>query len=139
MSKLHAKDLMIGDWVLVDNYPKKVTSIIVTDDGVEQIYTFGKTCQVGTISFYIQPIPLTAEILEKNGFVGDGYANLFIDDTTYLQYYYNEHRLRKYFNGIDKWDNHRELKDITFQCHCYYVHEFQHALKLCGMNKNIEL
>lgn len=24
-------------------------------------------------------------------------------------------------------------------CKCYYVHEFQHALKLCGIEKAIQL
>lgn len=61
-------ELMIGDWVLFNGNPKKVTSLFVTDLGVDQIYVFEKTCQVGTISEYVEPIPLTAEILEKNGF-----------------------------------------------------------------------
>ena len=40
----------------------------------------------------------------------------------------------------NKWverQNHAKVKDITFQCHCYYVNELQHALRLTGVEKEV--
>lgn len=139
MSKLQAKDLMIGDWIMFPNSIEKIQEVAYVE-GKGYCASFAASATLFPIPIdKLEPIPLTKEILENNGFVGDGYAHLFIDDTTHLQYYYHEHRLRKYYYGIDEYDNHREVKDITFQCHCYYVHELQHALKLCGIEKEVQL
>ena len=74
----------------------------------------------------IEPIPLTAEILEKNGFTKHAYGfsfqylklngNLRNDDTVYFTIT---------ISG----------KDITID----YVHQLQHALRLCGIEKEIKL
>ncbi len=87
----------------------------------------------------LRPIPLTPEILEKNGFVGEGYQLLILDKDDWMEYYHHEHRLRRYWEGIDEWENHSKVRDIVFMCHCYYVHELQHALRMCGVEKEIEL
>ena len=57
---------MVGDWVkLFDKYPAKVEAIgdtevyLLDDDGVRWNVGYA----------FIKPIPLTPEILEKNGFV----------------------------------------------------------------------
>lgn len=137
---MKANELMIGDWV-------QVPSLI---DNVEHFDAWCKVkqlrdCDLDVVGFKelkydeIIPIPLTAEILEKNEFIGMPYAVLKIDDDSWLEYYYHEHRLIKWWSGIDEWENHSKVKDITFQCHCIYVHELQHALKLCGIEKEIKL
>ena len=130
---MKAKELMTGDWVCLEDDPKP-----------RQV-DFIRTGEVGlywnkiVTPPYIKPIPITPEILEKNGFKGDGYAILILDEQTYLDYYYYEHRLRKHWCGVDEWENHSKVNDITFKCNCYYVHELQHALRLCGIEKEIEL
>ena len=48
---MKVEKLMIGDWVLIGNNHIRITSLQEGKDYVEA-----------------QPIPLTAEILEKNGF-----------------------------------------------------------------------
>lgn len=141
MSKLHAKDLMVGDWIMVDNCPKKVTSIMITDNGVEQIYTFGKTCQVGTLLFSIQPIPLTTEILEKNGCVYDYDHEECVADYTYVTIkgyqYHEENVLIDYCNGHIRLIN--DITNTVVDIDINYVHELQHALKLCGIEKEVQL
>ena len=124
---MKATELMIGNWVYLPDmstgkeYPARLDENFIYD------------------AKYAEPIPLTPEILEKNGFKGDGYLFLEIDDFSYLEYYPFEHRLRKWWHGVDEWENHSETKDITFQCNCHYVHELQNALKLCKIEKEIEL
>ena len=130
---MEAKELMQLDWVCLENdpTPRQVDFIRTGEVGLywNKIVT----------PPYIKPIPITPEILEKNGFKGDGYAILILDEQTYLDYYYYEHRLRKHWCGVDEWENHSKVNDITFKCNCYYVHELQHALRLCGIEKEIEL
>lgn len=135
---LKPTDLMIGDWVMYNPnvfiedeyeptkecYPTQIQNGEDIDLAIERCYS---------------PIPLTPEILEKNGFTNDGYAILELDTHSILQYYFHEHRLRKIWTGIDEWDNHSEVTDISFQCTCHYIHELQHALNLCGIEKEIAL
>lgn len=125
-------DLMIGDWI-EDGYKKaQVTSI--TCDGIVET-----TAAISNIEV-VDPIPLTEDILVRNGFIfNKGYAVLQVSEDTYLDFYKHEHRLRKVWEGIDEWNNHAKVRDVTFVCQCYYVHEFQHALRLCGVEKSIIL
>lgn len=67
------------------------------------------------------------------------YATLRIDEHRHLEYYYHEHRLRKYYCGVDEWQNHAKVTDITFAVHCYSVHQLQHALRLAGVDKEINI
>lgn len=130
---MKAKELMQFDWVCLE------------DDPTPRQVDFIRTGEVGlywnkiVTPPHIKPIPITPEILEKNGFKGDGYAILILDEQTYLDYYYYEHRLQKHWCGVDEWENHSKVNDITFKCNCYYVHELQHALRLCGIEKEIVL
>ena len=70
-SELTIKDLMIGDWVVINNIPRQLTFI---DDCINyKIIAVGKhpdggrISYVGELSAEVKPIPLTLEILEKNG------------------------------------------------------------------------
>ena len=141
MATLKISDLSVGDWVRDGN------GIIAKVRGIEN-WSDGYILNVQTVSGSIctlsvrgaLPIPITAEILEKNGWSTDGmYAFLRIDEHRHLEYYYHEHRLRKYYCGVDEWQNHAKVTDITFAVHCYSVHQLQHALKLAGVDKEINL
>ena len=143
-------ELMIGDWVQVLPISNKVKSHYDKIESIRkeytgQIYIEGSyhdrehknledwfDWSVGLDN--LKPITLTSEILEKNGFKGNGYSFLELDDSSYLEYYYFEGRLRKICKNVDEWDNHNFVKHITFQCHCRYVHELQQALRLCGLS-----
>lgn len=130
---MKAKELMQFDWVCIENdpTPRQVDFIRTGEVGLywNKIVT----------PPYIKPIPITPEILEKNGFKGEMYAFLDISPNLYLEYYYHEHRLREWWTGIDEWNNHAEVKEIVFKCQCHYIHELQHALRLCGIEKEIVL
>ena len=128
---MKANELMIGDWVLFSGEPKRVRSIVVSDDNrVERIYVFENTCQVSTIEAYIQPIPLTPEILEKNGFfrLGKQYNTWCMRGFNFSL---------DFIDGVFGYYEQGKPHNPTFVTK--YVHELQHALKLCGIDKNIEL
>ena len=135
---MDSKSLMIGDWVLLADGPASVISI--AQDGIYFEDKFGR----GVCSFdKIQPISLTAEILEKNGFE---ICNKDTDGA--IQY-----ELGSPASGIDIWINTKpcllgawrtwegETKSYTMveELPINFIHELQHALSLCGIEKSIEL
>ena len=77
----------------------------------------------------LEPIPITPEILEENGFKKE-------DNDCYL---WNE-SLEKIIWFCDGVTTITSIRcDRIYEGHCYNVHELQHALKLCGILKTIEL
>lgn len=146
---MKANELMIGDWVRIDEPDKyagatgQIQSLMYhreDDAAYFNVFIQGKFGYVSrdVCSDDIRPIPLTADILEKNGFenIGDDTYQLeekpcwfWVDffrhtygceyDTSTYEYEDDEHRLKLY--GIPS------------------VHELQHALRLCGIEKEIEL
>lgn len=135
---MKANELMIGDWVYQAQFsdladpnighgwkPVKVTSV-----------PFDKDC-------FIEPIPLTSEILEKNGFVG---GEIRVFTTPFLRqrvwckvevYEYQPIRGGKQLNAFRLMIGGKEHSGVDI--HINSVHELQHALRLCGIDKNIEL
>lgn len=112
---MKASDLMVGDWVL-DTYTNKPMKIESINGGNPR---FGQD---------LEPIPLTPEILEKNGFKDMGFFGKLeigpwrlICDSSNLAVLH-EGREEEYIN-------------IPIS----YVHELQHALRLCGIDLDIKL
>jgi hypothetical protein len=137
MATLKISDLSVGDWVRYRGLDYQVKEI---DGLLNRVRLVGNKEQRVENTNSIHPILITAEILEKNGWSTDGmYAILRIDEHRHLEYYYHEHRLRKYYCGVDEWQNHAKVTDITFAVHCYSVHQLQHALRLAGIDKDINL
>ena len=93
--------------------------IYVSFDGIKERY----------YDVELEPIQLTDEILEKNGFEKDRDYGYFIGQSNsgYYIYFNNNHLFIQ--AGYDA---------IEFAW-CEYVHELQHALKLCGITKSIKL
>ena len=122
---MEAKDLMIGDWVNIAveeyNNPTRIREI-----GPFWVKVIKDEMEYGNI--LVTPIPLTTEILEKNGFVYDSEDKLFEDIYPRISMLYAQYRLVEN-GGI----NYGEMSEIK------YVHELQHVLRLCGIDKDIEL
>ena len=143
MATLKISDLSVGDWVRYRDRNGRIERLGVVGD--EERLSIAVESDIGTMYQFlfienIEPIPITAEMLERNGWANDGmYAILRINEHLHLEYYYHEHRLRKYYCGVDEWQNHAKVNDITFQAHCYCVHQLQHALRLAGVDKEINL
>ena len=124
---MEAKDLMIGDWFnfIIDNkmyQPMQVDNIEFGDATSEEGVT--------NDARQLQPITLTAEILGKNfSSTPDWY---FIGTNKYC------FRIYKY---KDKWDLlfRGDGKGTRLHLKISYVHQLQHALRLCNIDKEIEL
>lgn len=90
----------------------------------------------------LYPIPLTSEILEKNGWKRNGGQYSF----TYKPYAGDKVELIGFFIEMFK-DVHDMLKHRYFQithenkviCGCFYVHQLQHHLFGLGINHKMEV
>lgn len=152
---MKVNELMIGDWVMFPNSIEKVQEISYVC-GKGYCASFAASATLFPISIdKIKPIPLTPEILEKNGFIteereGDPtfpYLAFIIENDEYRIEitWYDSHDVYEpntgeYLHGAPEFWN----MDILGKCGNYdcgknklYLHEFQHALKLCGIEKNI--
>ena len=151
---MEAKELMIGDWIVYEgdtNYDNPIR-IEGMDIATKSLITSDRE-DVGFDG--IEPIPLTPEILEKNGLIKDedrgkdfgqtyhiliptGYeAHSFtVQVTIYKEPIQGVDVLFKCWGWIPPFNG--ALDDIHL-CSLKYVHQIQHALRLCGIDKEIVL
>ena len=106
---METKELMIGDKVMV-----KVLSQI-PDTYVLHTWTANDYSR----DLQVKPIPLTAKILEKNGWWYDVEDMWLHDEIDF---------------SIEKWNGKFQCYDIN-QIKLYSVHQLQHALRLCGLDE----
>lgn len=132
---MRAEELMIGDWVNLSkgNWSEnRQVELIDIEMIAESVYL-------------AEPIPLTPEILEKNGFETEDDVHfsiqgqsdmleLLLVELPFDGYYFDIVRTEKTINKC----NQRCYIDRYFAS-IDYIHQLQHALRLCGINKEIEL
>lgn len=129
---MEAKELMIGDWVLYNPnvfiedeyeppkpcYPTKIDSGEDLDLAIEDCYA---------------PIPLTSEILEKNGLEKEAHRYGIYDD-------YYDFEMYEYNDGTWLVSYHCcEMQLQNEQLLICYVHQLQHFMRHCGIEKEIVL
>ena len=127
---MSTEKLMIRDWVLHDGEPYQIRQLGiygVNRDGEDYpAVCVGKPKGIGLIieRNEISPIPLTDEILEQNGFerVNGEYQDVF-----YV------------YDGIELLIDNGYTLFGQCKMPIKYVHELQHVLRLCGINKEIEI
>ena len=131
------EELQIGDWVLCDRNAQSEYEFDTVDyqlyqikDGEDIDYACEKNIS-GDNDVYL-PIPLTVEILEKNGFE--------MADDTYTRptvFYFSKDRRVQVSNltnsGDGYWCVHVDNEDFETigSCDVKYVHEMQNLLRLC--------
>ena len=112
---MDARELMIGDYVCVPSELNRIKRIQSTFDLDEAVL--------------YEPIMITPEILEKNGFDRYG-SRIYIlenDDFTI------QIKTGKYVRVFSRMDCNAKF-DTDFT-----VHKLQHAMRLCGIKKEIVL
>jgi hypothetical protein len=129
---MKADELMIGDWVeCVDSTHKK--KVYAQIDAIEE----GQTCILVRLDncnwfldiSFIEPIPLTAEILEKNGFIRYGTSYILKESMFELTNPSNPDRYLDNYHIRFARQNKRVM----------YVHKLQHFMREFGIEKEIEL
>ena len=135
---MNIQELSVGDWVLYDKgtIPYSIRSVYRT--GIQDCVELNDSkYPEGVIAFVdrLQPIPITVEILEKNGleFIDDGNdAVIFLCSDMFWA---------RLCVGDCFWSIgiHSEDRTDAVICNVKSVHQLQHVLRLAGVGKEIEL
>lgn len=132
------EELSIGDWV---RYRDREWIVCSLYQFTEEVGLWRKDSQFCEYVADIEPIPLTPEILEKNGFCPPpkhcGYHHLTAG---------NKEVFVRIDNGFSEFSHYSKGFVSDEEClnkleisHSMSVHELQHALRLAGIEKEIEL
>ena len=135
---IHLNNLMVGDWVKTNPscgklaYDVKPSIAMVSEIGFSNSDGM-RVSFVGVKGLYyddeLEPIPLTDEILEKNGFKKNNFNQYVLGKSDLGEEIYFE-------LGFVQLRYPNSYYSILS---CGYVHEFQHILKIFGIEKDIEL
>lgn len=119
-TSMKAKELMIGDLVRIDGRVVQIESIV--PDSKQFIAGGEKFCYAYDDGKY-EPIPLTEDILKANGFEHRDFTsgNSMHYDHSVTVYLNKDGEIFMLIGGEQRWVR--------------YVHELQHALRLCGLNE----
>ncbi|MBE6177376.1 MAG: hypothetical protein E7149_02575 [Rikenellaceae bacterium] len=123
-------DLSIGDWVLMNGEPAKAMRLTMAGRSIFR----GLSGQIyGSVGGDISPLPITPEILEKNGFKKNGEYNEWNigewNERPFIGVSLDRQSMRITYLGTDIF--------VVHQVVC--VHQLQHALRLACVGKEIEL
>lgn len=138
---MKANELMIGDWVMINPISYYQVEQIRVEFGELRIYLKGT--EVFATENEIMPIPLTPEILEKNGIFKHKFeGHLEECYSTSANPISNEQFIL--WEETDRFELvlRHIVDNLTYsalRCKVRYVHELQHALRVCGIEKTIEL
>ncbi len=143
-NELKATDLMVGDYVICyhpsrpQSFERVSVGLLHTLDQQEH----GHIKEDSPLFRIVQPIPLTPEILEKNGF-----------ETKKIMPFEQEFEHRVGVDGRVELDNRSEYirsnntwsmyirgdRGFTSYIELSFLHELQHQLKHCKINKMITI
>lgn len=131
---MSAEELMIGDWVM-SIHPAVPRPIKVTEVGGDDI---GYKNGILHISF-IEPIPITPGILEKNGFYP-----IYKDEKSAYKWkeYDEDDKIQSIIIDFERKRVSEVWSDRTrksYKGEIVYVHELQQIIKICGISQTIEL
>ena len=134
---MKVNELMIDDWV---HYKGKMPCRVVSIIGNSIKFDNGTPQEWMSDVENFTPIPITPEILEKNfestQLPDDPYGAYFFGRNDYIEVY-----IKEYSDGL--WQVQVDEVEMgglpSWLMYVSNVHELQHALRLCGINKEITI
>ena len=136
---MKSEDLMIGDWVrIIDDDTDAFFDAMV--EGIDSLANIYATMPCDETAYpysadCAKPIPLTTEILENSGWKHDPPVQRAMINTNFQRNNY----LAMSWDSKSHILNISARRDCDINISCEYVHELQHALRLCGIDKTIKL
>lgn len=130
--KLTCCDIMVGDYVYstFSDKPCRVQAIELTEHEYGSVRVAGVDGVKDIVS--LSPVPLTAEILEKNGWTKPASGRVWSKNNvpSFVLEALDDGRFEISTDTCSEWGG---------LCIIRYFHELQHALRLCGVDKEIVL
>lgn len=151
MATLKISELSVGDWVRYDDRICQIAEIyhLTYNIGSKKMTSFPRvtlyyeddmpTYQESVILKDIHPIPITAEMLERKGL----FRHERDDKNSELIVLSNHFIMARTYTDVDWWrvliyDEELPSREL-FNGRIYSVHQLQHALRLAGVDKEINL
>ena len=132
---MKAKEIKIGDWISFADVPVKVKdikpkSVLLDISRFDDCMDKEGCAELGDI----RPIPLTEEILEKNGRRED-------DELWDIDYAFGQLHIEFFSNGkdIEAMVSVTDGRDVCCLRQIKYTHELQHILWALGMDDNLKI
>lgn len=131
---MKCSELQIGDYVFV-----KPSMMLIKIDAVhhKKVGYHAVTHKLNWVRMdLLEPITLTLEILERNGFVLKkkwAQKGNFGDNPLIMWHYDDDINTRDFKHELEIHQNDTGKVHVSIQCD--YVHELQHALRLCRLNE----
>ena len=126
-------ELKLGDWVLAGGSPIKIDELV---EGIEALTVYDdETNEIENYSYDdLSPIPLTSEILEKNGWKED-------DEIWGIDYTFGHLHIEFFSNGkeIEAMVSVTDDRDVCCLRQIKYIHELQHLLWALGMDDDLKI
>lgn len=140
METIKISDLAIGDWVQANGAAKRVHSIEYQNGEYFVHFSDPDTNSEDYMHApFVDPIPITPEILEANGL----FRHEVDADNPKRVVMSNSCMLARTYEDVDWWRvliyDEEELSVQLFNGIVYSVHQLQHALRLAGVEKEIEM
>lgn len=137
---MKANELMIGDWLKHYNgTPMQVTKITTEHFACAEKGGLN-CCEYNNKCNKFEPIFITSEILKKNGWIkSELNLDFYCGNLKYKNYNIQIHNNQDSLNTNNKCLIHIETiyyEEIS-QLEITYIHQLQHTLKLCGIDKEI--
>lgn len=133
---MKAEDLMVGDWVTFNDCElNEIVPIKIAALGTSELYAHIDNDEVCDVIGYheLTGIPLTSEILERNGFVLQEKEVGMFGVTIAPHYTRDDLPFEVFCDGEPFAIWFSDPIDIA------YVHQLQHVIRLCGVNQEIVL
>lgn len=130
MATLKISDLSVGDWVEYEGLHYPITFVGYGEGGNGSLVNLIRpdlscfTCKISDI----HPIPITPEMLEANGWQRN-------EEDEYMEYYGDPTSGIAHTKGTYRYQ--LEVPGVSIVC--YFVHKLQRALRLAGVDKEINL
>lgn len=130
MEHIKITDLCVGNWV---EYDREHYRVIQIDEESQHVLISGLSGVKDKHIDYIEPICIKPEMLKKNGIIDEempGYDD-FTADNLYLT---RQH-------GDKYWSLRIFVDNIVpkVRCSIQHIHQLQNAMRLAGIDKEIEL
>ena len=126
-------ELKLGDWVLAGGSPIKIDELV---DGIDALTIYDdETNEIENYSYDdLSPIPLTSEILEKNGWKED-------DEIWGIDYTFGHLHIEFFSNGkeIEAMVSVTDDRDVCCLRQIKYIHQLQHLLWALGIDDDLKI
>lgn len=146
---MHMKEikLQIGDYVFIKSSSGDTTLIKIAAVHQKKVGYHNVPNKLNWVRFsLLEPIPLTIEILKKNGFITrPGHLDpnnphhwefsQYEEETGALLYCIKAYCCNPFRGLYISIENHADCEPVNFNKQIEHFHEFQQALRLCGLDE----